>query len=284
MADLGGGQTERGSLDKLVRKMGEDRSIDLGLYRRTYLERRLASRMRALGLTTYKQYADALDRDSDEYAHFLQALTINVTQFFRDPGMWAVLQESVIPSILAEKIRRHGHTLRVWSAGCATGEEAYSLAMAFLEALEAEPRQMTLAIRATDIDPDALAIARTGIYASEKRAQIPDPLGPRYTLGLDADSAGTFQINPDVRRLVRVESYSLFDAPPMKLVDLVMCRNVFIYFDRPEQSRVLDGFWNAMSPGAYLVLGRSERLSADAYSHFETIDSKERVYRKPTRT
>ena len=283
MADLGAGQPQRGNLDKLVRKVSEDRGLDLGHYRRSYLERRLAARLRSVGLVTYRQYADLLDRDPDEYARFLQVLTINVTDFFRDPKVWDVLRDTVVPELVAAKISHRGTILRIWCAGCATGEEAYSLAMMLLDALGDQRGRFTIAIQATDIDPEVLETARLATYGAEKIVHIPMHMRSRYTVDGPAGTTGSFQIALDVRRLVHFQPFSLFDSPPMKLVDLVMCRNVFIYFDRSEQARVLSGFWNAMSPGAFLVLGRSERLSADAYARFETIDGKERVYRKPAR-
>ena len=279
MADLGAAQPQRGNLDKLVRKLSEERGLDLGHYRQSYLERRIAVRLRSLGLITYRQYADLLDRDPDEYARFLQVLTINVTDFFRDPEMWGVLGDRVVPELVTAKQSRRGTTLRVWSAGCATGEEAYSLAMALIDALGDERGRFTISIHATDIDPAALETARLATYPAEKIEHIPVRMRERFAISA-ADTPGSFQIAPDVRRLVHFQLFSLFDSPPMKLVDLVVCRNVFIYFDRAQQARLLEGFWNAMSPGAFLVLGRSEKLSASSSKHFETVDSKERIYRK----
>jgi chemotaxis methyl-accepting protein methylase len=280
VADLGEAQPQRGNLDKLVRKVAEERGIDLAQYRRSYVERRIAARLRALGLVTYRQYADRLDRDPDEYGRFLQVLTINVTDFFRDPEMWDVLRESVVPQLAQAKKRRRGTTLRVWSAGCATGEEAYSLAMTLVDGLGDERDRFTISIQATDIDPETLEAARRGTYAAEKVEHIPLRLRERFTAPGPNNEPSDFQISPDIRRLVHFQAFSLFDSPPMKLVDLVMCRNVFIYFDRAQQARILDGFWSAMSPGAYLVLGRSEKLTVDAYARFETIDSRERIYQK----
>jgi chemotaxis methyl-accepting protein methylase len=284
VADDGAGQPSRGNLDKLVRKICDERGLDLGYYRRSYLERRFAARLRTLGLASYRQYSELLDSDPDEYAHFVQTLTINVTDFFRDPELWDLLRSKVIPELMATKTSHHGRVLRVWSAGCSTGEEAYSLAMAFLDALGDEREHFTLSIHATDLDPDALAVAVAGVYPERKRDHIPAHMRLKYTVDGPSDVPDSFQIAPDVRRVVHFERYSLFDSPPMKLVDVVVCRNVFIYFDRSEQARVLDGFWNALTSDGYLVLGRSEKLSAGEYERFETLDSKERVYRKAPRT
>jgi chemotaxis methyl-accepting protein methylase len=272
----------RGSLDKLIRKIAEDRGFDLGHYRRSYLERRLAARMRVLGLATYRQYADRLDRDPNEYRAFMQTLTINVTDFFRDEEMWDELRASVIPHLVEEKKRRHGRTIRIWSAGCATGEEPYSLGMTMLESLGADAAQFSISISGTDLDAEALAVASRGCYSEEKLAHVRPAWRERY-FEPAADGSG-WCVRQSVRRLVRFSSYSLFEKAPMKLVDIVMCRNVFIYLNRAEQSQVLDGFWGALAGGGYLVLGRSEKLSAGEVAKFESVNVKERIYRKPART
>lgn len=274
---------QRGDLEKLVRMFAEDRGIDLGPYRRTYLERRLASRMRSLGLITYRQYADRLTRDPDEFAQFMQVLTINVTEFFRDAEMWDVLRAEVIPAILASKHQRHGRIIRVWSAGCATGEEAYSLAMTILDVLGDAAANHTLSVHATDLDGGALEVAEAGVYKADRLARVPTAYLERYFEPPTDDSASR-RVCADVRRLVRFQTFSLFDRPPMKLLDLIMCRNVFIYLNREEQKQVLDGFWGATMDGGYLVLGRSEKLSVGAVARFESVNSRERIFRKPVRT
>jgi len=274
---------QRGDLEKLIRMFADDRGVDLGHYRRSYLERRLGSRLRSLGLATYRQYAERLERDPDEYAQFMQVLTINFTDFFRDPDMWDVLRTEVIPAIIAEKNQRHGRVIRVWSAGCATGEEAYSLAMSFLDVLGEDAERYTLSVHGTDLDPDALEVAERGVYGEERIAHVAPRYLERFFEPPSGDGASR-RVNADVRRLVRFRSFSLFDTPPMKLVDLVMCRNVFIYLNREEQTKVLDAFWGATMSGGYLVLGRSEKLSAGVVARFEPVNSKERIFQKPART
>ena len=272
----------RGNLEKLMRKIAEHSGLDLTSYRRPYLERRLAARMRVLGLITYRQYAECLESDPDEHARFIQTLTINVTDFFRDEAMWTALRTKVIPTIIDEKLRHHGHTIRIWSAGCATGEEPYSLAMAFLECLGDDAGKFSLSITGTDIDPDALAVASAGLYAPNTLTAVPADYRERYFVSKPEDGPG-MRVRPEVRRLVRFNAFSLFDSSPMKLVDLVMCRNVFIYFNRDEQAKALDKFWKSMSRGGFLVLGRTEKLSVVAAEQLEQIDSRERIYRKPRR-
>jgi len=275
--DSGSTPVYRGNLDKLVEKVLEERGLDLSQYRRTYLERRLAARLRVLDVHTYRQYAERLDRDPHEYEHLIDAVTINVTEFFRDAGVWEMLRRRVLPDLIAEKKRVRSRTIRVWSAGCATGEEPYSAAMALLDALGPDAEHFLVSVIGSDLDPEALAVAGRGIFEADKLKRI----SPNYQVRfLRPGSESTFEIGPEVKRICRFMHFSLFDQPPMRMLDLVLCRNVFIYFDRERQTRVVKNFWHAMGSDAYLVLGRSERLTADAARLFVPVDGRERIYRK----
>lgn len=273
-------QAYRGSLDKLIAKIDEARGLDLGLYRRAYLERRIAARLRVVGLHSYRQYADLLDADPREYEQLIDTLTINVTDFFRDKVVWDVVRRRVMPQLIAAKTEARSRNIRVWSAGCATGEEPYSLAMSLLDALGDKAADFSVSITATDLDPEALAKAERGVFRKERLRRIPSAYQVRFTKSIDAD---TFEVLPEVRRLVRFQRLSLFDPAPLRAIDMVFCRNVFIYFDHQQQGRVLDNFLTALTYGGYLVLGRSEKLQPAASKRFDVVDGKERIYRKPAR-
>jgi len=268
----------RGSIDKLISKISEARGLDLGLYRRAYVERRIAARLRTLGLSSYRQYSDLLDADPDEYQRLFNTITINVTEFYRDRAMWDVLQRNVLREIVARKRAGRSKTIRIWSAGCATGEEPYSAAMMLLDVLGAHAGEFLMSVTASDLDPEALAYAERGVYDDGKRKRIPPGYQVRFTRRFGTSQ---FEIMPEVRRLVRFQRLSLFDPAPYRVMDLILCRNVFIYFDREQQARVLDNFMTSMTRGGYLVLGRSEKLSPDVAGRLEIIDGRERVYRKP---
>lgn len=268
----------RGSLDRLLVKVREERGLDLAQYRPRYLERRVAVRLGALGLTTYRQYAAHLDQHPEEYASLLDTLTINVTQFFRDPTVYAVFRDKVVPTLIATKAERKQHLLRAWSAGCATGQEPYSLAMSMLDGIRrAGAEGMLLSITGTDIDRTALAVAKRGEYPLAQLSQISTADKHRY---LDVDSE-TFRMKPEVMKAVHFQYLNLFENPPIHGVDVVFCRNVFIYFNHEEQERMIRSFWEGLSSGGYLVLGRSERLAPAFAQQFQMVDAKERVYRKP---
>lgn len=268
----------RGNLKRLLDKVLVDRGLDLGQYRERYVERRVAVRLNILGLTTYPRYAAYLDEHPEEYMHLLDALTINVTQFFRDAPTYAALRTHVIPGILELKARRKQRLVRVWSAGCATGEEPYSLAMLLLDGIRMARTDFALpTVIATDIDEKALAIARRGEYPVRELAQIPVSARNRY-VQVDGD---TFRIRPEVTQIIRFRYLNLFEDEKMTGIDLVVCRNVFIYFNHEDQQRMIEAFWASLARGGYLVLGRSERLPTAFLNRFELIDGRERVYRKP---
>lgn len=265
----------RGDLGRLLAKIDRERGLDLSRYRRPYVERRVAARLRTLGLHTYRQYARHLDEHPDEYAKMLDTLTINVTDFFRDAPVFRLFRSQIVPAIINGKNAGRQRMIRVWSAGCATGEEPYSLAMAFLDGLGAHASRFMLTITATDLDPVALATAARAEYEIQKIAHVPEE-DRRY---LDVRGE-TFRIRPEVARLVRFRPLNLFTDPPIKVVDLVFCRNVFIYFTREQQAHAVGLFHAALARGGYLVLGRSEKLPPEFAAEFETISGPERIYRK----
>lgn len=266
----------RGDIGRLLEQIDRERGLDLSQYRRAYVERRIAARLRTLGLHTYRQYARLLHDDPDEYPRLVDALTINVTDFFRDPPVYRTFREEVVPAILAGKSAGRQRIIRVWSAGCATGEEAYSLAMCFLSEMGAQNEQYMLTVTGTDLDPRALRVAAKAEYDVAKLSHVPKEMQLRY---LDVGKE-RFTIKPEVTRTVKFRQLNLFTDPPVKVVDLVFCRNVFIYFTREQQARVLDIFASSLARGGYLVLGRSEKLAVEVASCFEPVSGRERIYRR----
>jgi len=267
----------RGNLTRLLEKVHAERGLDMAQYRPRYVERRLAARLHALNLHTYRQYATYLDEHPEEYAKLLDTLTINVTQFFRDPTVFELFRKDILPALLKEKAARHQRMIRVWSAGCATGQEPYSLAMSFLSAMEPQGSDFLLTILGTDLDRNALAVARRAEYDLGLIDQIPKVDQQKY---LDVHN-DHFKIKPAVTRLCKFDYLNLFEDKPIHVVDVIFCRNVFIYFNREEQERVLGVFWSALARGGYLVLGRSERIGPQVEHDYELISGRERIYRKP---
>jgi chemotaxis methyl-accepting protein methylase len=228
------------------------------------LKRRIAVRMRARGVHTYDDYCTLLDQDAHEYQALIDALTINVTKFFRNSETWAALR----PYLAA--LGKTRHELRVWSAGCASGEEPYTIAIVLLETL-GEGRA---AIDATDIDRLSLERTRQAVYPESAFSEMPAELRRRYFQG--------GQPIPQVRNLVRVLAHDLtHEPPPRPVYDLIVCRNVVIYFERGAQERLFETFVQTLSPTGILVLGKVETLFGPARGQLTLVDPRERIYVKP---
>ena len=260
---------------ELTDKISRDKGFGCASYKEKCLRRRIAVRMRARGVHTYGDYARVLDSDKAEYDRLLDALTINVTKLFRNWETYAVIAERVVPALWALPTPR----INVWSAGCSSGEEPYSLASLFHR--EAE-RTGTLArlesrvgVLGSDIDVRSLAAAERGVFEEGDFADTPDDLRRRYFA-----SSPPFAIIPEVRRLVRFERRDLLaEAPPPGTHHLVCCRNVLIYFDRDTQEKLFDKFHAALAPDGFLVLGKVETLLGSARTRFAPVDGRERVFR-----
>jgi chemotaxis protein methyltransferase CheR len=259
----------------LTRKIERDRKFGCANYKDGCLQRRIAVRMRARGVVTYDEYAALLDREPTEYELLLDALTINVTKLYRDAEAWEALRKEVIPRLWDLALPR----LSVWSAGCSSGEELYTLAMLFhahAERTGTLARLRTVRIVGSDIDRASLDRARAGAYASEAFAEMPAPLRARYFTPIAPHSAV-----PELRALVEVERRDLLqEAAPAGGFQLICCRNVVIYFGRESQEPLMRKFHEALAPGGFLMLGKVETLLGPSRSLFETVDQRQRIFRK----
>jgi chemotaxis methyl-accepting protein methylase len=257
----------------LTGKISRERGFGCASYKEKCLRRRIAVRMRARGVHTYADYARVLDGDPREYDLLLDALTINVTKFFRNWETFAAVERDVVPALFARDESR----LRVWSAGCSSGEEPYSLAMLFHRwAGAAGKRIARVSVLGTDIDRASLDAATLGHYAEHAFADTPPALRRRY-FSLTAP----FSVAPEIRELVRFQRHDLLrDPPPEQPLHLVVCRNVVIYFDRATQEELFLRFHAALLPGAFLVLGKVETLLGASRSLFAPVDGRERIFRR----
>ncbi|HSJ08577.1 MAG TPA: protein-glutamate O-methyltransferase CheR [Longimicrobiales bacterium] len=232
---------------------------------------RLASRIRELGIPDFDGYFALLDRDATELGRLVDLLTTNKTSFFREPKHFELLRQRVIP-----ELRVPGRPLRVWSAGCSSGEEPYSLAMTLHADLagDAEPR-----ILATDISARMLAHARRGVYSEETMYEVPATLRQQHFRLVSAGPPRSYAVSDRLRASIRFAQLNLMDRWPMKgPFDLVCCRNVMIYFDKETQQRLVERFWEMITPGGYFFVGHSESFAAlsHAFSYVQPA-----VYRRP---
>ena len=246
---------------ELVRR---ETGIALGPHKRTLLEARLTKRLRALQLPTfsaYHAYLRRLDDSGEERVRFVNAVTTNETAFFREPTHFGHLATEWLPVRRALADGGGPRRLRAWSAACSSGEEPYSIAMTLLDGLGGASG-WDVRILASDIDTDVLARAVAGIYPDESVARVPEPTLRRHFLrGVDA-RRGLVRVRPEVRALVTVRRLNLLDDvwPIRTQFDLIFCRNVLMYFDRPTQARLVARLERMLAVGGLLVLGHAENL------------------------
>jgi two-component system CheB/CheR fusion protein len=248
--------------------------IDFRQYKTPTIVRRLSRLMVAAGRDSLTDYMAHLAAHPEAYQRLISAFLIKVTEFFRDPALFSHLRETVLPEII-EYARKNRAELRLWSAGCATGEEAYSLAIALADLLGDEVETLPVRIFATDLDRDAIAFARRGIYPASALKEIPADLLAKYFTRVD----GAFQIKRRIRNLTFFGEYDLGQRAPFPRIDLVLCRNVLIYFTKELQQRTLSLFAFSLRAGGYLVLGKSETTSP-LPQYFEPVQPSLKIFRR----
>ena len=235
--------------------------IALGEHKHQLVQGRLLRRLRALRLSDFASYCDLLRRDPySELGELASAISTNVTAFFREVHHYDLLADELLPRWLQEK-RREGDRLRIWSAGCSTGEEPYALAMVLAEALEQSGSKVDARILATDLSPQALETARKGVYPLERLAGISAERRRRWMLRGEGEYDGLACVHPRLRELVTIEPLNLLHPWPMRgPFDAIFCRNVVIYFDQPTKQRLFRRYAELLPAGGYLFLGHSESL------------------------
>src|SRR5579871_936924 len=248
--------------------------IDFNSYKATTIMRRLQRRMVACGAQNLHEYIEILERQPDEYQRLINSFLIKVTEFFRDADLFQYLREQVIPDLIRTAEQRNNE-LRVWSAGCATGEEAYSLAILVCEALGSQREEFNVRIFATDLDASAVAIARRGVYPALALASAPPDLVERYFNRVGND----YEVAKRVRSLIIFGQHDLGQRAPFPRLDLTLCRNVLIYFTPELQKRALQLFAFSLRDDGYLVLGKGETPSPLA-EYFAAESLPLRVYRR----
>jgi two-component system CheB/CheR fusion protein len=269
-------ETEDAAFEALLEFLKRSRGLDFTGYKRASLQRRFKRRMDSVGCGSFSDYLDFLEVHPDEYKQLFELLLINVTEFFRDPPAWEHLRSDVLPRLLAAK--EPGEPVRVWSGGCASGQEAYTAAIVFAELMGVEDFRERVKIYATDIDEDALNQARQATYNAREIESLPPELRERYFERADQRLA----FRKDLRRTVIFGSNNLVADAPISRLDLLICRNTLMYFNAETQGRILRHFHFALRDGGVLMLGRSEMM----VSHrdlFGAENLKQRIFVKQAR-
>ncbi|MDH4152844.1 MAG: protein-glutamate O-methyltransferase CheR [Nitrospira sp.] len=235
----------------------DESGISLSEQKKTLLASRLSKRMRDLGLQTFSEYYTHVTGDStrEEFTQMLDLISTNKTDFFREPKHFDFLRDRIIPEVSREKC------IRIWSSACSTGEEPYTIAMTLWEHAP-NPDQWSFKILASDLSTRVLAKAAAGLYQEDRFRDVPPEFLKRHFLRGRGESAGYYKVKPHLAAAIQFRRLNLMDAqfPIKSPLDLVFCRNVMIYFDRPTQERLVNKFHRYLRPGGYLFIGHSESL------------------------
>jgi len=259
----------------LQKRIFKEKGLDLSQYREKYLKRRINMRLTATGSHTYLEYMSVLKKDPREYDKLFNTLTINVTQFFRDAGAFKVIKDVVLRKIISAKQKQNKKLIRVWSAGCASGEEPYSIGILFNEILGNRVNHFLISIYATDIDANSLKKARAAEYENNSVSEVEENILRRYF-----QYNGKYKLKEEIKQMVKFKHHDLISDEPLTHVDIILCRNALIYFSRELQKNLFKKFYKGLNKGGYLILGKTESLVGEPARMFQLVNMTERIYQK----
>ncbi|MDL1956081.1 MAG: protein-glutamate O-methyltransferase CheR [Candidatus Desulfofervidus auxilii] len=275
---------EKKELKIILKKLKEKTGYDFSQYRQGTIKRRIAKRLWTVGVKDIQTYITILERDLNECKRLIQELTIKVSQFFRNPYVFEILNIMILPEILEIKKKQKDCMIRIWSAGCAYGEEAYSIAMLLMEHLKQKKifNDYKISIFATDIDEKALIKAKQGIYDEEAVLEVKKKFLDKYFI-----YNGLYKVTDEIKQLVNFYEHDVTSqrqiAPPGGVIcnyDIILCRNLLIYLSDPLQKRVISNFSKSLNPGGYLILGESEYIPKEFEEIFILKDRHGKIYQK----
>ena len=265
-------------LAQVKKHLLRSRGVDLSGYSSSFVMRAIKKRIARSDASSQVAYAKLLTRSDEETNQLLAALSINVTEFFRDKGAFESFAENAIRPLLQYKLSTGGGIMRIWSAGCATGQETYTIMICVAEELKRTPKagSLILSVTGTDISRSAIAKAKKGIYTEEEVRGVSDKMLAEYFVMNGKD----YEVTDELAKRVRFHVENLLGKPGAKYFDAVVCRNVLIYFSKPMHELVMENLHEALRPGGYLMLGRTEALMGQMRSKFDIIDQENRILRK----
>jgi len=263
---------------QVKRHLLKSRGVDLSGYSLSFVGRAIRKRISRSDTVSYTDYVKLLMRSESETNELLNALSINVTDFFRDKGAFESFQVKVLRPLLADKVAAGGGILRIWSAGCATGQETYTLLICLEEELKRFKGQTLpiMSVLGTDISSHALARAKKGVYTEEEVRGVPDRFLAEYFRRTEQG----YEVNDLLRRRGRFAKENLLDTPSSKFFDAIVCRNVMIYFSHPMHDTVMHNLYDALRIQGYLMLGRTEAVLGHMRNKFDVIDQENRILKK----
>jgi chemotaxis protein methyltransferase CheR len=252
-----------------------NRGFNLDAYKDRCVRRRIAIRVRATHCASVKEYCDHLHNHKPEIDHLLKVLTIHVSQFFRNYSTFEKLQLEIFPYLFDSARSRGAKELKVWSLGCASGEEPYTLALILAEHFSEVMKEIPVLLEATDIDNSTLVSARAGLFAPERMQEMPEQYLVKYFRATDSH----YQLAQEIIDMVSFKIGDMFNNLLYHSCDLILCRNVMIYFSREQQDRIFRNIASVLSPDGFMVLGKSETLLGESRALFQTVCPIERIYR-----
>jgi|Deesub1362A_J573_1020465.scaffolds.fasta_scaffold00115_4 chemotaxis protein methyltransferase CheR len=262
--------------EKLKKRVKESIDFQTQFYGDKHLKRRFQIRMRALGIKTYREYEQLLTNNPEEYDKLIRVLTVNVTEWFRNPEVFEAIKKKVFPSLFEEMERNNRKYLRIWSIGCADGKEPYSVAILLHEFLGEKIKNFAIVIFASDIDREVLERARIGRYHESEMRGLNSEQIKKYFIKED----GTYTIIPSMKNLVKFEKRDLLKDRHHVGLDLILCRNVVIYFTRELKKRLYKELYNSLRKGGYFISGKTESIMGEARGLFSPVDLENRIYKK----
>lgn len=245
-------------------------------YKEAHFRRRINVRVRATNSESYGAYLKFLKKDPQEYEFLVDTLTVNVSEFFRNSETFRIIEKKIIPFIVKYRSESVIRSIRIWSAGCAAGEEAYSLAILLHRILRTDFNKYRIRIIGTDIDAQSLEKARKGVYSENSLKNLDPDTKERYFL----KQGDTYQIIDELKSITQFKRHDLISGPIIDHFDLIVCRNVMIYFKKDIQEQLQLNFYKALEKGGYFIIGKSETLLGTASNLFKPYNTRERLYIK----
>ncbi|KKG12889.1 protein-glutamate O-methyltransferase CheR [Methanosarcina sp. 2.H.A.1B.4] len=262
----------------LKKVITESTGFNCEQYKEAHFRRRINVRVRATNSENYEEYLRLLKKNSAEHENLIKTLTINVSEFFRNPETFGVIEKEVIPFLIKSKSDSLVKSIRIWSAGCATGEEAYSLAILLHRVLGRDFEKYRISIIGTDIDNFSLEKARKGVYRENVLKNVDASIIKSYFV----QQGETYQVSNQLRSMIRFQRQDMISESCTNHFDLIICRNVMIYFKKEIQEHLQLNFHNALNRGGFFVIGKAETLLGTASNRFKPYNARERLYIKET--
>ena len=264
----------------LKKNIHDHTGIDCNKYKNNYLQRRVSLRMKELKVPSYNMYCKFLKNNKNEYKHLMDGVTINVTEFFRDKETYDYIQNKLIPDIISNKINRNNKTIRIWSAGCSIGMEPYSIGIILHELFGSKINDFKIYILATDLDKEALNAAKKGVYNQSVIKNINKFTIQKYFDIERSESSVKYIIKDKVKNFVKFHRHDLFSDSKYSHFDLILCRNVMIYFTKELQNTLMSEFHDSLNSNGYLIIGKTESMMGNINNKYLCINSREKIYQK----